>query len=471
MDSGTNKPDGVTSVNISVDTMFRRGGRSGTPIDSPVRVDGVRLDDIVGPAGLRLVDRAARRVGISLDEPHRHTALSSLSEQLNKIVRLTAGIHRGEVSDSVAALLCEHDAFRVDSTGVVVTAPFADHVDRLRELTRQWNPAGWARLVVGSPSSQIPLGAELARPSEFSSGGRGKSLDADVALVPRILQSEDRANAAGPSGDGGVEVAPDNDSHDAAKQSRSELLRHLTRPSFMRRVGARVALGLLALNAPAVIQAVDHVAPAPCTSESVNPGQVGDGRIIVLVAGLGTSSESATAYNDFDAESLGYEESNTYKFSYNGGDIRDNPFRGKDTQVDIQDSARKFHEFVSGIRRANPDVPIDVVGHSLGGVVARIGLSNSSELNIDTLVTYNSPHSGVDLLSFADIIRRTDKGREVSQDVVDDYSDTLDLDSTAVHQLAPSSNFMVQLSEDGAPDVDRFVSVAERFDVMVQPFR
>lgn len=61
----------------------------------------------------------------------------------------------------------------------------------------------------------------------------------------------------------------------------------------------------------------------------------------------------------------------------------------------IPERVERLRAFLSQVRRLNPDRPMDVVAHSLGGIVARLALAEPGlEGSVGTLLTLGSPHGG-----------------------------------------------------------------------------
>lgn len=107
-------------------------------------------------------------------------------------------------------------------------------------------------------------------------------------------------------------------------------------------------------------------APSP---EAVAPGYAAppSHHQLVLVAGLGTDDASAL----IDPGFLGYPDGQVTRFSYAGldADGRPLPYGPPDTWGDIDAAARRLREQLRAHRREHPVRAVDLVGHSMGGVV------------------------------------------------------------------------------------------------------
>lgn len=131
---------------------------------------------------------------------------------------------------------------------------------------------------------------------------------------------------------------------------------------------------------------------------------------LVLVAGLGTSSRQSI----LDATHLGIDPSSTTHFSYAGRDPdwdstgervrRDQlPYGPEDTWRGVEEAALHLREQLRELARREPGRAVDLVGHSMGGVVITYYLLHLHDAYDRTLpavshvVTIASPLEGSDL--------------------------------------------------------------------------
>jgi len=131
---------------------------------------------------------------------------------------------------------------------------------------------------------------------------------------------------------------------------------------------------------------------------------------LVLVAGLGTSSRQSI----LDARHLGIEASSTTHLSYAGRDLdwdgtgdgvrRDQlPYGPEDTWRGVEEAALHLREQLRELARREPGRAVDLVGHSMGGVVITYYLLHLHDAYDRTLpavshvVTIASPLEGSDL--------------------------------------------------------------------------
>ena len=131
---------------------------------------------------------------------------------------------------------------------------------------------------------------------------------------------------------------------------------------------------------------------------------------LVLVAGLGTSSRQTI----LDARHLGIDPSSTTHLSYAGRDLdwdgvgggvrRDQlPYGPEDTWRGVEQAALHLREQLRELARREPGRAVDLVGHSMGGVVITYYLLHLHDAYDRTLpavshvVTIASPLEGSDL--------------------------------------------------------------------------
>jgi hypothetical protein len=242
---------------------------------------------------------------------------------------------------------------------------------------------------------------------------------------------------------------------------------------------------------PLIVDAVDALATwnddrTHCTSASTAVPRPTGRRVAVLVGGLGSSSTSA-AVQDVDTATLGYRSGDVVRFSYSGGRVPgDGRVASELTGVPVTDYApgdtvgdlrvaghRLAVLLLQAIAAAPESVPVDVIAHSQGGLVARLAvdeLANSHpELlsRLGVVATLGTPHQGADL---AEAVRAAAANplNHVGLDAVQDAAGLpMSADDEAVRQLAPGSDLLDQLAAAGAPPGVTLVSIAARGDLVV----
>jgi hypothetical protein len=240
---------------------------------------------------------------------------------------------------------------------------------------------------------------------------------------------------------------------------------------------ARVAIGLP--------EALAVEPPGSCTGpEAPVPPRPPGRRVLVLVGGLGSTSEQA-AIDRLDVTGLGYDPGDVVRFSYAGGRvprrgdgpvlapaltrIEAHPYGATDTLDDLTVAGDRLGRLLDEIGRLEPGVAVDVVAHSQGGVVARLALTRPGgpPAPVATLVTLGSPHEGADLASTVAAARGVPGGVAAVDAVRARLVPDLDPARAAVAQLAEGSPLQVDLAERSLPAGVRAVSVAARGDLVV----
>jgi hypothetical protein len=213
-----------------------------------------------------------------------------------------------------------------------------------------------------------------------------------------------------------------------------------------------------------------------CTPASTPPPRApGRGRIAVLVAGLGSTS-TRSSLQGLRTGALGYPAERVATFSYRGGQVdRDGPelagvrtstYRGAGTEGDLRASADHLRELLRDVGRAHPGVPVDVIAHSQGGVVARLALAgdDARRPRVANLVTLATPHRGSRLATI-----NAGVGTSTTGEAVQAVASLTGVNphATAVAQLATSSSFVRELERTPLPEGVRVTSIAARGDLVV----
>ena len=219
-----------------------------------------------------------------------------------------------------------------------------------------------------------------------------------------------------------------------------------------------------------------------CTPGSVPAPRLAERHIAVLVGGLGSSSGEA-GIAEVDTAALGFSAADVHRFSYRGGTVPTadrsavtptglpvTDYGPRDTTVDIRDSARRLHDVLEATAAANPGVPIDVLAHSQGGLVARAALAYEHDPGrqlpqVASLVTLATPHQGADSATAAAML-----GKSMLGDVVEQGISTvapIDIQGDSVRQMAETSSFLRGLDRRSFPSGLRVTSIGGRWDFFV----
>ncbi|MDP9071903.1 MAG: peptidoglycan DD-metalloendopeptidase family protein [Actinomycetota bacterium] len=205
---------------------------------------------------------------------------------------------------------------------------------------------------------------------------------------------------------------------------------------------------------------------AACTPAEVRPPVPSERRQAVLVAGLGSTSSHA-AVDELDTAALGYARADVVRFSYRGGTTAERPYAAADTQQDIRTSGRRLRLLLERLHADRPGVPIDVIAHSQGGLVARSALGGRAPPMVGHLITLGTPHQGADLATGARAASSSPGAVGVARLARATGLTGIDPRSPAVRQLSETSTFIRDLGSLPLPEGVRVVSVAARGDAVV----
>lgn len=204
-----------------------------------------------------------------------------------------------------------------------------------------------------------------------------------------------------------------------------------------------------------------------CTPAGVEPPPPSARRRVVLVAGLGSTSAPRAGIDGVDTAALGYAAVDVHRFSYRGGTTAESSYTAADTQVDIAESGLRLRELLERLAVAEPGVPIDVIAHSQGGLVARAALGPTPPAGVENLITLATPHQGADLATGLDLVATGPTGAVLEEAVSHLGVAGIDPTSTSVRQLSELSPFLRRLNAQPLPEGVRVTSIAGRADVIV----
>ena len=212
-----------------------------------------------------------------------------------------------------------------------------------------------------------------------------------------------------------------------------------------------------------------------------------DDHLVVLVAGFGSSSESGAGIDGVDFATIGIPVDRVMRFSYNGGrvpgsaGVTSGPFERLqtttyttfDSQRPLDEAAERLHQALAQVAAENPGAPIDVIGHSQGGVVAlralQLGAATDSLPQGVRLVTIASPHRGDTLATGADLLSRSplhELALDGAELALPQFADDVHDDGSA-NDLSAASAFMRDYQSRGLPSEVFAVSIGGRWDPVV----
>jgi hypothetical protein len=328
---------------------------------------------------------------------------------------------------------------------------------------------------LGTSGARLHFGARIGD-AYFDPAALFTATLTEVELLPLETPAGD-AGDAGDAGERGAEAR-------ALSQVAFDGGRRVSLPEvdaalgWLRRRGDAVGGGLRR-----VADLADRLLfPGPCSSGPPPRRPVaGQRRVALTVAGLGSSSASA-AIDDLRLADLGYEPGRVVRFSYAGGrtpstgagltGIESHVYDSADTQGDVLIAATRLAALVRQVAATEPAATIDLYAHSLGGVVARLALAMLAERGFDPgrlglVTTLASPHGGADLATAVAAARDHPTGRMALGLAEGVLGTGLDPNAAIVGQLAEGSRVVRRLSDEGAPDGVRLLSIAARGDLVV----
>ncbi len=206
-----------------------------------------------------------------------------------------------------------------------------------------------------------------------------------------------------------------------------------------------------------------HVAPAP-----LHPGE----HLAVEVAGFDSSSHEV-GIDRLDTSALGYGPGDVERFSYAGGTVLDNAYDPPITGQDIRLSARRLRQLLERLGRERPGLPIDLLAHSQGGIVARQALAMEADPGdgnlppINSLVLLGVPNTGTDLATAAVMLGHRRSGALVEDLVGVAMPDKADINGASIHQLAETSTLLARLNNTPPPAGVHVASIGARTDPVV----
>jgi len=209
-----------------------------------------------------------------------------------------------------------------------------------------------------------------------------------------------------------------------------------------------------------------------CTAASVPAPTPSERHILVRVGGLDSTSKEA-AIDGLDGKALGYADADDVRFSYKGGTTDEHSYETGDTDGDIRESARRLRDLLARIEAANPGVPIDIVAHSEGGLVARSALTYEGDAadprlpQVNSLVTLATPHLGAPAATAAAMLDHTRSGTLALMAGHAALPDHIDPRGTAVKQMAEHSLYLADLNRKPLPAGVKFTSIGAREDPLV----
>jgi pimeloyl-ACP methyl ester carboxylesterase len=173
------------------------------------------------------------------------------------------------------------------------------------------------------------------------------------------------------------------------------------------------------------------------------------------------------------------------RFSYAGGRtpgatsgelamIPSTTYAPADTFGDLRDAGERLAQLIIAAAAALPaGVPIDVIAHSQGGLVARVALARVAvrrpELisRLGLVATIATPHHGAALAEIGSLMADDPRQALVLEAGFEVAGEEIDPGSTVVHQLAPGSPFLHELGHTPLPEAVHMLSIGGSGDLVV----
>jgi hypothetical protein len=183
-----------------------------------------------------------------------------------------------------------------------------------------------------------------------------------------------------------------------------------------------------------------------------------------------------------DTSVLGYRDADVVRFSYGGGRTPGPPgtaipvpatnYDAHDSQRPLATSADALVTLLRDVAAVRPGIPIDVVAHSQGGIVARAAVADAAARGqlppeVAHLVTVATPHQGADAAGAVILGQQTAAGRQGEALTQEALGLELDARSAATADLAPGSSLLRHLDATPWPESVPFTSLAARGDLVV----
>jgi hypothetical protein len=191
------------------------------------------------------------------------------------------------------------------------------------------------------------------------------------------------------------------------------------------------------------------------------PGGGGSGHLVLAVGGLDSATDRRGTTFGLDVARLGYRDGEVRWFSYAGDG---GPYRAAATHGDVGVAAHRLREQLRALQREHPGREIDLIGHSLGGVVVATFLGRLYDPGdptlppLGTVVTLASPLRGTPAATAVQRVAASTAGRAAVGDRAD---------SVAVRQLDPGSPFVRGLLDRRLPEQIDLTAIGAVDDVVV----
>jgi Peptidase family M23/PGAP1-like protein len=203
--------------------------------------------------------------------------------------------------------------------------------------------------------------------------------------------------------------------------------------------------------------------------------------VVVAIAGLDSSTRDRIVdlYSSrYGPHALGYRSADVYRFSYRGprGPGLHEPYSRTDTYGDLRAAAARLVDLLARIGRKRPGADVDLIGHSQGGIIARLALEKLARAwdprlpRVEHLVTIATPHQGAPLAGLAaELDHDTLTGTWVTDRLsrwARSGGPLPDPRALSIEQLVPGSRLLDGLAQDDVSLGTRVLSMVGALDVV-----
>ncbi|MBY8994301.1 MAG: hypothetical protein KGD59_07105 [Candidatus Heimdallarchaeota archaeon] len=131
---------------------------------------------------------------------------------------------------------------------------------------------------------------------------------------------------------------------------------------------------------------------------------------------------------------------------------------------DIEISVKELKEILNAIKNEFGKRRIIIIAHSRGGLISKRYLDTTEQTPVEKLVTFGTPYGGT-FFSAMEMFRLPSKqflNRVKAARRLWDVSQERKIDSISTKQMAPRSDFLIELSSKGCREDIKYVNVAGR---------
>lgn len=130
-------------------------------------------------------------------------------------------------------------------------------------------------------------------------------------------------------------------------------------------------------------------------------------------------------------------------------------------QSELQHQAAVLGRYVEWVRQRFPNTPLILIGHSAGGLVARLYMVQNPDANVAALITIATPHLGTPIAQVSEFVEQSPLAWLVPMMGVVELNEALDLYRDLA--IERPGNFLYQLNRRPHPPA-RYISIVRAAD-------